>query len=249
MLWSTFCLAQPDPRDSIIIESKVVAPSEGPLAAVVRVYITNKDTLANVTAALVERSVSGGAYMALAWPRSFGGVVTPLTTTLPDFQTFIGNRYNSASPDTFAVGSFTTSLSTLEPPNSSRKAFWEIKFDTVRLNTGASGKVEIDTASRILENYTMFVKYTTEFAAIVRPNFVKGTITVSLADPGFVPSKKPKWWDMNLDGSIDAADAVLLLNCVFLGAGECRGATSSDVVRLLNEVYLGGERRRSIQEQ
>jgi hypothetical protein len=43
----------PDPRDSVIIESKTVYPGNGPAAAYVKVYITNKDTLAGYTLCLV----------------------------------------------------------------------------------------------------------------------------------------------------------------------------------------------------
>lgn len=71
----------PSPGDSIIIESKTLTVSTGVPAAVVRVFITNKDTLTAYTLALVERSRSGGAYMTLSHPRNFDGVVTPLTGT------------------------------------------------------------------------------------------------------------------------------------------------------------------------
>ncbi|MGE5692184.1 MAG: hypothetical protein ACM3YF_00215, partial [Candidatus Zixiibacteriota bacterium] len=50
----------PDPRDSIIIESRAALSSAGACSSAVlkvRVFITNKDTLANVTLPLEERSV------------------------------------------------------------------------------------------------------------------------------------------------------------------------------------------------
>ncbi len=94
MLGFGFCLfatsqtfAQtPDPRDSVILESKTVNPGVGKPAARVRVSITNKDTLSIVNLALVERSLTGGAYMTLAWPRDIDSVVTPLTTTLNGYK-------------------------------------------------------------------------------------------------------------------------------------------------------------------
>ncbi len=55
--------------------------------------------------------------------------------------------------------------------------------------------------------------------------------------------------DMNADGSLTASDVVLMLNCVFLGSGNCAPCyadvscngmlTSSDVVIELNAVFLG----------
>ena len=63
--------AQPDPRDSLILESKIVAPTAGTGGVVrMRVWITNKDSLTAVTMPLVESSLLGGAYMTLARPRT-----------------------------------------------------------------------------------------------------------------------------------------------------------------------------------
>jgi len=68
-----FCLfspafAVPDPRDSVILESKTIAPGVGSPAAVVGVFITNKDSLSNVTLALVE----------MTFPRKSGQLVKTL---------------------------------------------------------------------------------------------------------------------------------------------------------------------------
>lgn len=59
----------------------------------------------------------------------------------------------------------------------------------------------------------------------------------------------PARGDMNADGSLTAADGVLMLNCVFLGSGSCDpffadlncdgNLTASDVVLELNIVFLG----------
>ncbi len=124
--------AQPDSRDSIIIESKTVLAGVGTPAVYVRVFITNKDSITSLVLSLVERSLSGGAYMTLSWPRTFNGVVRRLTTTLQGVTGVNTQRYNGISPDTFVVASFYEATDqSLEPPNLVRKAFWEIKFDTV----------------------------------------------------------------------------------------------------------------------
>ena len=87
---SSAVFGAPDPRDSVIIESKTVAPTNGQPSVYVKIYITNKDSLANITLALRVRSLTGGAYMTLAWPRTFNGVVRRLTATLPSFGIFNG---------------------------------------------------------------------------------------------------------------------------------------------------------------
>ncbi|MGH8005356.1 MAG: hypothetical protein ACRECJ_11605, partial [Limisphaerales bacterium] len=72
--------AQPDPRDSVILESKIVAPVAGANGSGVvrmKVWITNKDSLTYLTLPLIETSISGGAYMTLSRPRTFNGVVVP----------------------------------------------------------------------------------------------------------------------------------------------------------------------------
>lgn len=182
----------PSPGDSVIIESKTVNVGTGTPAAVVRVFITNKDTLTAFTLALVERSLSGGAYMTLSHPRNYDGVVTPLTETLQFYiesKIFNGNGYNSSSPDTFAVAGFFDPLdiTSLEPPNWTRKAFLEIKFDTVTAGP-AGGAVEFDNAW--IRNYaTSFVDQRPED---IKPNFVKGTITVTAPSPSPVSLDKPK---------------------------------------------------------
>ena len=181
-----FCLfssaiAIPDPRDSVIIESKTITPGVGSPAAVVGVYITNKDTLANVTLSLVERSISGGAYMALAWPRNFDGVVTSLNTRLQNGVAKIlnGLHYNSTPPDTFIVAMVYHPLDvpgTAEPPNLVRKRILEIKFDSVWSNCGI---VELDSALfRPTASHWIFTSFVGLAPADVMVNFVKGTITV-----------------------------------------------------------------------
>jgi hypothetical protein len=190
----------PSPGDSIIIESKTLNVSTGAPAAVVRVFITNRDTLANLTLALVERSRSGGAYMTLSYPRNFNGVVTPLTGTL-QFSYFLisnifnGNGYNSTSPDTFAVAMFYDPrdiATTAEPPNWTRKAFLEIKFDTVSAGP-AGGTVEFEpTAIRTGGGSYLYPGFVDLSPEDIKPNFLKGTINILAPDSSSVFSDRHK---------------------------------------------------------
>ena len=102
----------PDPRDSIILESKTVAPGafhDAPTdtAAYVylRMWITNKDTIVWISLPLEERSLSNGAYLRAGHPRlpgnSSGGTINHLTSTLPHHRYALFTKYNSSSPDTF----------------------------------------------------------------------------------------------------------------------------------------------------
>ncbi len=239
-------LAQPDPRDSIILESKTVAPGAHPGSAsdtaayvYLRVWITNKDSLTFVTLALIERTRSGGAYIILGRPRYFNGMASRLTSTL--VQTFPlppiippppGLVYNSESPDSFLVGAFFDPLqpATIEPPNAVRKALWDIKFDSVWSNPGT---VEFDTG-RVVQS----TSFTNTVPVDMPVHFVKSVITV-------VPKG-----DLDLDGQLSAADVVLLLNCVFFtdptsaAASPCdlncdRQRSPADAVWLLQAVFLG----------
>ena len=237
---TTLVQAQPDPRDSIILESKTVAPGAHPGGSTdtaaylyVKVYITNVDTLYALTLALQESSVSGGAYATLGWPRNFNGLVNRLTNTLRGSRVHQVSGYNSSSPDSFLLaGVFDPILEDFEPPNPVRKAFWELKFDSV---WGNLGTFELDS-TRILGNHTGF----TDTVPLDLPvNFVKSVITVAY----------PKG-DLNQDISLSPADVVWVLNCVMQGtpppAGmsacdlNCDGqASPADVVLELNAVYLG----------
>ncbi len=126
-----------DTRDSIIIDSKTIAADSGTGSIVrLRVWITNKDTLANVSLPLEEKSVAGEAYMLPAHPRTFSGTVVRLTNTLPNYSLANYNRFNGVSPDSFVISSFydpNDVAGTAEPPNAVRKPLWDILFDTVRI--------------------------------------------------------------------------------------------------------------------
>jgi hypothetical protein len=225
MLWSAssslLLFAQPDPRDSIILESKTVYPGAHPgsssdTAAYVylRVYITNKDTLTFVSVGLVEKSISGGAYMTLGRPRTFNGVFNRLTTTLNASKIFQFGWYHSNSPDSiyFGTGFNPATDPTKEPPNPVRKPFYEIKFDTVFNNTGT---IEFDSSMRWSSGgATMFTNTVPQDYYV---NFLKSVITVE------------RKGDLNLDGEVRPADVVLELQCVYLGDTPPAGRGACDV--------------------
>ena len=171
----------PDPRDSIILESKTVAPGAHPgsssdTAAYIylRVWITNKDTLVAIDLPYEERSLSGGAYLILAHPRTFDGTVNRLTPTLPIVFGFY-SRYNSSSPDSAAVhGEFDSPpFYAEEPPNAVRKPFWELKFDTV---LAAFGQVQFDS---IVYPSGVSIGFYDKFPRKIKVNFVKSIVTVA----------------------------------------------------------------------
>ena len=232
----------PDPRDSIILESKMVTPGAHPGSSTdtaaylyVRVFITNKDSLVNMHLALVTTSTSGGAYATVARPRNFSGVVNPLTNILRYDPVTSFAFYNTcSSPDRFIVSAWNDPLdpASIEPPNSVRKAVWELKFDTVwavfetfELDTLTVAGVQSGFTNRAIQDVIV--------------NFVKSVITV--VGRG----------DLNLDGSLTAADVPLILNCTFCSdclpppAGvyacdvNCDGVrTPADVVLELYAVFL-----------
>ena len=226
----------PDVRDSVIIESKVVYPGTGHPFTKVKVFITNKDTLAAVALVLKTTSTSGGAYAIVGRPRVFSGVINPLVGLRYGTAAGFGS-YHSDSPDTFLVyGQFDPAdPTTLEPPNPIRKAIWEIKFDTVLNNLGT---IELDSGT-----YSSF-GYTTEFVPInpiidMPVNFLKGVLTVPSYRKG----------DLNQDVALSPADVVWILNCVMLqmpppgGVSSCDlncdgMGTPADIVLELNAVFL-----------
>ena len=244
---AALAFAQPDPRDSIIFESKTVYPGFHPgsgadTAAYVylKVWITNKDTLLAVESSLEERSMSGGAYMTLARPRTGNGCMSRLTTTLGGSYGIIGGRYHSNSPDSFYIEGVFDPLNyytSVEPPNPVRKALWEIKFDTVRANLGT---IEFDSVFYYWPGGVSFTAYDDQGQPYSFPaNFVKSVITVGLKG------------DLNLDGGVSPADVVLELQAVYLGeipaAGlsacdlNCDGqVTAADITVMLNFKYLTG---------
>jgi hypothetical protein len=210
--------AQPDPRDSVILESKTVYPGAHPGSGTdtaayvyVRMWITNKDTLTAISLALIESSASGGAYMTLGRPRNFNGVVSRLSNTLTGTSAFNFSRYHSTSPDSFRLSVVYDPLqpASIEPPNAVRKPFWELKFDTVFTNLGT---IEFDTGT-VIQN----TRFTNTVPQDIPVNFVKSIITVGLKG------------DLNLDGEVRPADVVLELQCVYLGDTPPAGRGACDV--------------------
>lgn len=235
--WATAAWGQvPDPRDSIILESKTVLPGVSRPAFTMKVYITNKDSLTDLVLALTKGRISGGA-----------DIFTPRTCCPYNYLNFLTNtlRYRGAcipecNTDPFEYTDTLASLvmwdlfdaSTLEPPNAVRKALLEIKFDSV---LSYPGIIEFDSA-RVLG--TLVTSFSNVRSQVLPVNFVKSIITVM-----------PKG-DFNLDGSLSSADVVELLNSVFLMEMQpsgvypfdlnCDGARSpADAVWELYAVFLG----------
>jgi len=214
--------AQPDLQDSIILESKIVGPIAGASGSGVvrmRVSITNKDSLTYMVLPLIERSLSGGAYMILSRPRSFSGVVAPLTETLRFFSG-TSFRYNSSSPDTFllAAGFDGVDPATIEAPNQTRKAVWDIKFDTVT-KVDPVGTVEFDSGR--VSGQTVY--FTTTHLIDVPVHFVKSIFQVGvpfqldlIAPPAgaVVPERRPtfRWHSLRDTATIPASYTVFLAN-------------------------------------
>lgn len=171
--------AQIDPRDSVILESKAIAPSTNPpdAAVLMGVWITNKDTLSEFQLPLDESSLSGGAYLLLAYPRSFSGVVNPQITTLQWTTSLASNLYDGVSPDRFTIiGDYNPGdLTTAEPPNAARKLFWQIKFDTATISS-PSGQVLFDS---IRNNPSARIEFHDLVGTKHRVNFIPSIFTIT----------------------------------------------------------------------
>lgn len=210
--------AVPDPHDSLILESKIVAPVSGTGGVVrMRVWITNKDSLTFVTMPLIESSVSGGAYMILSRPRNFAGVVAPLTSTLQGQKIVSTSKYNSTSPDSFLVAAGFDPLdsTTIEPPNASRKALWDIKFDTV-VSSAQVGFVQFDSG-KVVQS----LQFTNTLPLDMPVNFVKSVFQVGVAlklnlisplDSAVVPTQRPTFlWNTARDTAARVASYTVFL--------------------------------------
>jgi|GEM_PF-4421623 len=177
LLSATTVLAQaPDARDSVIIESKSVTSGlAGSAVVLLRIDITNKDTLANFTLPVGIKTLNGFAFMVLGYPRTFNGTMNRLTATLGNNLTF-SNLLNNVSPDSAIWAGFwdPNDTATAELPNSTRKAFWEMRFDSVK----GAGQVLIDSA-KIFDNRAGFVSIG---GTPVGVNFRPGIVTVFAED-------------------------------------------------------------------
>ncbi len=209
----------PDPADSVILESKTIAPQAGACQSAIlkiRVYVTNKDSLGNVTLPLEERS-DGGGYAILSRPsscasnRTSANVFTFLYPTAPGSGTpRLGTRiasfvnYHSNPPDTFMfTGTFDpTDPDTKLPSNLTRTPLLEIKFDSVTTTAPPGvGKFELDSG-KISANVVNFVD---AFGNTQRVNFIKSVNIVGVplefnlispANGAFVPSQQPTFvWE------------------------------------------------------
>ncbi len=185
--WAGAAWAQaPNPEDTVFLESKAVPdtayPNATDTAAVVymKVWITNRDTLTAFVLALKETSLCCGAYLTLGRPRNFNGVVSSLTSTLQGSKILNAIPYHSNNPDSFSVVGLYDPLDDLtkEPPNAARKAFYEIKFDTARIDIGLNGDVEFDTV-RVAGQPTGFANTQPVDQKV---NFMKSIITITRTD-------------------------------------------------------------------
>ncbi len=223
----------PDPRDSVILESKSVLPGVGNPAFTMRVYITNKDSLTACALLLEKRTTTGNADAIIFCSCCGYDWLNSLVSTLQIREVCIPEccLYESNS-DTLAPLVLHDPLdpTTIESPNSTRKALFEIKFDSVATYPGT---VEMDTI-RILDLSSQFF---TKQGLRIPVNFVKSVITVM-----------PKG-DFNMDGILGLDDVVELINGVFLQEFHpssvypfdlnCDGHRSAaDVVWELNAVFL-----------
>jgi len=209
----------PDPRDSIIIESKSVARNlTGSPAFGVRVFITNKDSLSYMVLVLAETTISGTAYALLnrsaTGQLTFGSVVNNLTNTLRYFTAASFLAYNNASPDRFklAAGFDGANRETIEPPNAVRKPVWELKF-----------RHSSDSAGQILF-YPSIVSGSGSVFVDTRPvdlnvNFLPGVLTV-----------EQQKGDLDLAGNdVTGADIVWEIRCIFGGETPPAGRSACDL--------------------
>ncbi len=238
----------PDPRDSIIIESQYIARGNGACGSSwfrIKVWITNKDSLAAITMAIRTTTTSGAGYATLSRP--FSCANRTLVSHTFDFlyppgpgggarlpsRIVSGIQYHSNSPDSIGWGFVYDPMSddSKVPPNLTRALLGEIKFDSV----SGMGQFELDTTKILTLNRVEFVDLQ---GNTVKANFAKGVVNVIFKG------------DLDLDGDDHPADIVLLLNCVYLGIAppvgsevcdvNCDGVGSSaDVVAILNAVFLG----------
>ncbi len=250
LLSASAVFAQPDPRDSVIIESKTVMPKAHPggptdtaAALYLKVYITNKDTLANFTLPVEIRSQIGGAFIVLGYPRNFAGTASRLTSTLGNSLVF-SPLVNSTSPDSAVWSAFwdPNDTSTAEPPNATRKAFWELKFDTIKTQLG---QAYIDSAN-IFDNRVGFVSMNGNTVGV---NFIRGFVLIDIGGCVIVNCTSAGgnvlfgrsyshdfnasyngWWSVVVGpGTIDS------LTGVYTFSGQCSPGAIPVTVRLVKE--------------
>jgi hypothetical protein len=191
-LWFAAAAAQPNPADSVIIESKTVAPFDSACSRaglLVRVFITNKDTLSNITLPFESRTLTSAAYATLSRGAACSGTRTsaqvfpflypPALSGTQRLGTRVANflGYHSNPPDSFMfTGTFDpTDPDTWMPRNPTRAALIDIKFDTAKVTPLTNGQFEIDSVRIPPANTIQFVDPN---GATIRVNFVKSLVTV-----------------------------------------------------------------------
>jgi len=204
-LFASSAFAQVSPLDSVILESKVVDTSlvgaTGSPAFMMRVFITNEDSLTFLTLALRESTINGSAYALLArtgtGSLTFSSVVSPLDpNTLKWFGSASFSQYNDNSPDRFlvAAGFDGSDPATIEPPNLARKGIWDIKFRHTSFGIDSMGVIRFDS-SRVSGLPCLF---TNTVPADKVPNFVPSLITVVRTDVRDVnPGQRPQSYSLS----------------------------------------------------
>jgi hypothetical protein len=170
---------QANPQDSMILESKTVGSGlNAPNAVLLKLAITNRDSLTFMTWASTEYTLAGTAYMLFnngpgTTGRTYANLINPLTGTLRFFAATNFTAYNDGSPDRFliAAGFDPADPSTIEPPNAARKDVWEARFKA----TSGLGQVIFDTGTvNSLKN-----TFTNTAPADFPVNYVPGIVTIS----------------------------------------------------------------------
>jgi len=194
---TTIAKSYPDFRDSVIIESKTVQPISGACASAglkIRVYITNKDSLANITLPLESKITAGAGYATLSRPAGCGArtaaAVFDILLPAGQLPTRIGNfnNYHSNSPDTFlwAGTHDPTDAASKVPQNATRVPLLDIKFDSV----GASGLGQVQLDSSLIAPAST-IQFVDRNGNKIEVSFVKGFINVCNPASPYVPPNCP----------------------------------------------------------
>jgi hypothetical protein len=87
-------------------------------------YLTSRDSLTYLTLPLRQVSTSGGAYGILGYPRTFFGIISPLSNYFRYAPAAYTQWYDNSSPDAFllAAGFDPVDPSSIAPPFNVRTA-------------------------------------------------------------------------------------------------------------------------------
>jgi hypothetical protein len=177
--------AQPAPGDSMIIEEKTVNTGlSGDPAFVVKLYVTNNDTVTYMVLSVREQTSSGSGYADLdddgAGGRDFPDVVNAVNNQLDRSTFFDAPGYDGASPDSFIIaGGFAPTPSNPRArskpgPALVRDDVWEIRFK------GSSGIGDVSFTPIVLGQPTGFAVIQWPGPSIVDKsvNFVGGPVHI-----------------------------------------------------------------------